>query len=64
MQAYEECRRGVTYLRWHEEDIDGFAPPLRQRARSERPDTKPNGNGPLPETPIQAAEKKPVAAEA
>lgn len=27
-RAYDEVRRGVTYLRWHEDDIDSFAPSL------------------------------------
>lgn len=28
LRAYEECRRGVLYLRWHEGDGDVFAPSL------------------------------------
>jgi hypothetical protein len=33
-KAYDECRRAATYLRWHDDDLDSFAPALRQRGRS------------------------------
>ena len=28
VQAYEECRRGVSFLRWYERDLDSMAPSL------------------------------------
>jgi hypothetical protein len=28
-RAWEECRRAVTYLRWHEGDADKLVPSLR-----------------------------------
>lgn len=30
-RAYEECRRGVSYLRWHEGDVGAIVPSLYQR---------------------------------
>jgi hypothetical protein len=34
-QAYEECRRGVAYLRWHEDDVVAIVPSLyRRRGRT------------------------------
>jgi hypothetical protein len=33
-RAYDECRRAATYLRWHDDDLDTYAPVLRQRNRS------------------------------
>jgi|SRR5690606_22576285 len=35
VRTYEECRRGVHFLRWHQGDADQFAPSLyRKRRRS------------------------------
>jgi hypothetical protein len=49
-RTYDECRRAVLYLRWHEGDADEFAPSLRQSQRKGRP--APNdepGEGPSSE---------------
>jgi hypothetical protein len=46
-RAYEECRRAVSYLRWHEGDADAIAPPLAHSRRRGRrlvdgPGTEPD----------------------
>ncbi|HEU4405723.1 MAG TPA: hypothetical protein VFS43_10565 [Polyangiaceae bacterium] len=44
-RTYDECRRAVTYLRWHQGDADEFAPSLhlkRRRGRS-APGNEPDG---------------------
>lgn len=44
IHAYEECRRGVYYLRWHEGDADQLTPSLyrkRRRAPNEAPAETP-----------------------
>jgi hypothetical protein len=43
--AYDECRRALTFLRWHEDDIDLIAPSLYARKRK-RPTTD------LPDEPV------------
>jgi hypothetical protein len=46
-RTYDECRRAVMYLRWHEGDADEFAPSLQQNRRRGRaaPNDEP-GDGP------------------
>lgn len=47
MKAYDESRRAVTFLRWHEGDFDKIAPSLfagRRRSASS-PDTEPPVDG-------------------
>ncbi len=50
--TYEEVRRGVAYLRWHEKDADFFAPSLfaqrRKRRRKPKPPNEPESNQPEP----------------
>jgi hypothetical protein len=36
MNAYDETRRAVTYLRWHEGDADHMVPPVLRGHRSRR----------------------------
>jgi hypothetical protein len=40
VRAYDECRRAVTYLRWHENDLAEFAPSIYGR-RKRRLGTEP-----------------------
>jgi hypothetical protein len=43
-QAYDEVRRGLTYLRWHEGDVEQIAPSLyRGRGGSRRRANPPAG---------------------
>jgi hypothetical protein len=46
--TYEEVRRAVAYLRWHEEDADFFAPSLfaqrRKRRRKPKPSSEPESS--------------------
>ena len=50
-RAYNEARRAVHYLRWHEGDADDFAPSL-YKGRGGRPAIAPEGT---PETPAEGA---------
>ena len=43
-RAYDELRRAVTFLRWHDEDADRIAPALFLRSAAPRKGEKP-GNG-------------------
>jgi hypothetical protein len=45
LNAYEECARAVTYLRWHEDDAEAFAPTLRPRSRAPRAAAPTETNG-------------------
>ncbi|HEU4538075.1 MAG TPA: hypothetical protein VFS00_28335, partial [Polyangiaceae bacterium] len=49
--AYDECRRGVAFVRWREGDADAFAPTLRPAARRPRPsdDVPVDDEAPKPE---------------
>lgn len=46
-RAYDEVRRAIAFLRWHEEDVDVIAPPLRThvgprpKAADKEPDVAP-----------------------
>lgn len=50
-KVYDECRRGVSYVRWHEDDLNDFAPPLsgprapRPRATGDDPANPVDGEG-------------------
>jgi hypothetical protein len=47
--AYDQCRRAVTYLRWNEGDADTIAPSLHSgEKKKKKPDAPP---GPEPEPP-------------
>lgn len=56
LDTWDECRRAVTYLRWHEDDVADFTPaltgPRGPRARkddsTEEPDTKPEDSAATP----------------
>ena len=54
-QAYDECRRAVSFLRWHDGDAESFAPPLRhgRRARTAEPPA------PVPPAPPAPTPKPP-----
>ena len=43
MRAYDECRRVVLYLRWHEGDADAYAPSLYRRRGRRRGGSLPTG---------------------
>ncbi|NUP10735.1 MAG: hypothetical protein HOW73_32220 [Polyangiaceae bacterium] len=69
MRTYEEVRRAITYLRWHDDDVDRIAPSLYTTGRSARrksdiepkPETPPAG-GASPASPTgPAAPTAPVA---
>ncbi|HEU4405659.1 MAG TPA: hypothetical protein VFS43_10245 [Polyangiaceae bacterium] len=48
--AYDDCRRAVSFLRWREGDADDFAPTLGQSRRRSRsaPADEPGDDGPAP----------------
>lgn len=55
VQSYEEVRRAVVYLRWHEADADTITPSLyagrgRKAVAAEAPAPAPSPNPP-PQTP-------------
>jgi hypothetical protein len=56
VKAYEEARRAVAYLRWHEDDVDDIVPSLFASRKSPRkvkapePEAPPN-DAPTPEQP-------------
>jgi len=58
--AYDDCRRAVTFLRWREGDADAFAPTLRQTSRRRSAPTDGGGDGETPapggETPAPVGE--------
>lgn len=56
-RAYDDARRAVTYLRWHEDDADEIAPSLYagrggRRPRSDEAEAAaaPSSSGPTPST--------------
>ena len=62
-QAYDEVRRAVTFLRWHEGDADSVAPPLRVRVPGRRPGEKAEEvvvSPAKPGDPIVASPAKPA----
>ncbi|NUP13610.1 MAG: hypothetical protein HOW73_46840 [Polyangiaceae bacterium] len=48
MRSYEEVRRAITYLRWHDDDVDRIVPSLYTTGRSSR---RKSDIEPKPETP-------------
>jgi hypothetical protein len=55
MNDYDELRRAVEYVRYHEEDADSFTPPLHQRKRgsaaeaeTDKPDAGSGGDSGTP----------------
>lgn len=52
-RTYDECRRAVLYLRWHQGDADAFAPSLQQGRRRGRaaPSDEPAGDDPEGDEP-------------
>jgi hypothetical protein len=66
VRAYDECRRAVAYLRWHEGDADEYAPSIyvrrkRRGVRAEEPSTdvptpvEPATSEPTPPAPVEPA---------
>ncbi len=54
-RAYDEVRRGITYLRWHEDDVDSFAPSLsgpRKSRSTEANKDAPGGVDSPPNAPV------------
>lgn len=52
-RTYEQLRRGVTFLRWDEEDADQLAPSIyagrkRRRASADKPDAETDAKPPTP----------------
>jgi hypothetical protein len=47
--AYDDCRRAVSFVRWREGDADAFAPTLRPVARRSPPSGEGPGDGETPE---------------
>lgn len=54
-RAYDECRRAVAFLRWHENDAEDFAPTLHQRTRAPSPKPTEPGEPVEPTKPIPPA---------
>ncbi len=52
INAYEQCTRAVAYLRAQEDDLDAYAPSLRPRSRTSRPEVQP---APAPTPPVSDA---------
>ncbi len=51
VRCYEELRRAMSYLRWHEEDVDTIAPSLRAKRGTRKKDAEPApapSPGPVP----------------
>jgi len=59
VRAYDEVRRGVTFLRWYEGDVDSYAPSLYARGPRRVP-TQPEGSPGASPTPT--TELPPTAA--
>ncbi len=51
VRAYDECQRGVSYLRWHEGDMDAIAPSL-WTGRGRRPSASRDTASPAPEASV------------
>lgn len=49
--VYDECRRGVTFVRWHFDDVNDFAPPLSGPRGGARPKTDEQPPDPTPDKP-------------
>jgi hypothetical protein len=71
LNAYDEVRRAVSYLRWHEDDVDGIMPSLyagRTRRKTdvpaEPPEPPPAGGGTATKTTDGAATAAAPAAAA
>lgn len=65
VRAYDECQRAVSYLRWHEDDVDSIAPSLwagRPRRSSSRQDTPSPSADPTAAEPTSADPKPPSPA--
>jgi hypothetical protein len=62
--AYDECRRAVAFLRWHQGDADAFAPSLQQgrRGRS-KPPVEPSDGDSTGEAPVTPADRPEPAAD-
>lgn len=62
-RAYDECRRAVAYLRWHEGDADELVPSLFAMRRRHRttPDAPGGEDEPAPVTPPPAPATPPPA---
>ena len=45
MNAYDACRRAVSYLRWNEGDADAIAPSLFARGGGRKPGAGKNNAG-------------------
>jgi len=52
-QAYSEVRRAVTYLRWHEKDVDSFFPTLVKSSRGRKPGSKNKEESNEAEAPVE-----------
>lgn len=57
IDTYDELRRAVTYLRWHENDVDRFAPSLfaGRGPRRKGDNAEPAQPGPQPAIPAPSA---------
>lgn len=67
-RAYDECRRGLTYLRWHHGDVDLIAPNLRRNPGRPRKEKQEETNEtvpirPLPVLPIQPSSGTPLGGD-
>ena len=59
VNAYDEVRRGITFLRWNAEDVDTIAPSLyATKGRGKRPGAgqEPEPVAPTPAQPLPAAQ--------
>jgi hypothetical protein len=55
INAYDQCRRAVAYLRYQEDDAEAFAPSLRPITRSSRTNGTPAPEAVVPQPPAQPA---------
>ncbi|CAN93739.1 MULTISPECIES: hypothetical protein [Sorangium] len=65
-KAYEECRRAVAYLRWHEGGDGDLAPSLLQKPRGRRPNAEKAAaaaSSASSEAPAKAPDEEASAAE-
>ena len=57
VRVYEELRRMMTFLRWHQDDVHAITPSLwanrgrRGRARDVEPEPKPSDDDVVPDAP-------------
>ncbi|NUP12094.1 MAG: hypothetical protein HOW73_39110 [Polyangiaceae bacterium] len=63
IRSYEEVRRAITYLRWHEDDVDRIAPSLyANRGSRRKTDIEPEPAAPSPAvSPATPAAPAPAA---